>query len=428
MYGRKSLRAALVFASATGMLALASANVGAVPVTGVRAIVEGRDGPLPAVMERRIEAGVGTVGEQILIGRDTEEVRAHSDEYARVTTDILDRILYGYTVERLSVMADETTDIYVRLVPYGPVVESVRTEIHYGNLAQAVIPYVHADIGSIAGQAEQILIGVPTDSLDWSAGIVERTMRERLEDRLPEFTVRTELEGEANPVLHVYLVPTGDIVRRTETNIVSDTLPTAVFWSLKKKFDNYVKVFEGVPAAFVSRHESEILADVQTELNETRAHARFGVALTPALLTGANLELRIDAETDSYTVKADGYIDMGRTDSEVALRLHMGYRRGKHEYFIETELYPETYTWRFYPSYAYRMTPSTTIAYQFNLNESEHRTRIVQDFGDKWHLRLQRDWKGRRNEFGLGYDIHDYVTLEYIFDDDDNWLRVIGHM
>lgn len=43
-------------------------------------------------------------------------------------------------------------------------------------------------------------------------------------------------------------------------------------------------------------------------------------------------------------------------------------------------------------------------------------------------LRFDRDLTNQDDEVGLTYRIHEYVGLEYIVSDHDQWLRIIGYL
>lgn len=411
------------------MVMAAPLLIAAAPVTDIQVQLTGAAGPLPPALARRMTASVTTISDHIFVGKDTEEISARKDAYEQAAGDIVNRVLYGYTVDHLSLEVGPVSTLYVTLRPYGATVEQVQVEMDYGNLPPLARQYVAEDIKNVKLQIDQILLGAPVDSLDWADAVTQSIIRSRLEDELPEFIPQVEVQGGVQTKVKVYLVPQGDIVRRTQTEIQSDTLPSTVFWTTKRYYNGYLAGFEGVPVAFLARHEKEILADITTSLEKSQAHKTFGVVMTPELHIGSNTELDIQANSDRYVIRGEGYLDMGHKDNTVGFRLHTGYNLGRgNELYLETEFYPDNYEWRFYPSYAYHLNENTSFGYQYNIKDHDSRLWVRQHFGSRWHIRAQRDLREKRNEFGLGYDIHSNLTLEYIFDNDDNWLRVIGHV
>ena len=50
-------------------------------------------------------------------------------------------------------------------------------------------------------------------------------------------------------------------------------------------------------------------------------------------------------------------------------------------------------------------------------------------FGEKVALRYDHDWGKKENEYGLSYKIHNYITLEYVYNDEEGkWLRLIANL
>lgn len=46
---------------------------------------------------------------------------------------------------------------------------------------------------------------------------------------------------------------------------------------------------------------------------------------------------------------------------------------------------------------------------------------------DRWLLRYEYRWSDQKGEAAVRYRMHDFLSLEYAVDKDDNWLRIIGN-
>ena len=44
----------------------------------------------------------------------------------------------------------------------------------------------------------------------------------------------------------------------------------------------------------------------------------------------------------------------------------------------------------------------------------------------RWQLRYEYRWADELGEAALRYRMHDFLSLEYVVDRHDNWLRLIG--
>ena len=69
------------------------------------------------------------------------------------------------------------------------------------------------------------------------------------------------------------------------------------------------------------------------------------------------------------------------------------------------------------------------VGYKYNFLNNENHVFGVIPFGEQFALRYDRNFKTRDNEFGLSYKIHNYMTLEYVYNDKDGkWLRIIANL
>lgn len=421
----KGLRVAAALCFMTAVTAVAQAE----PVESVTVTLSGSRQPLPAVLAKRMTAAVQTAADKLYVGADTEAVTAGEATYKKVTTDIIDRILYGYTVESLEITPGVNSHLDVRLRPYGQTIQSVAVSVEYGNLTPVAQEMVARDVAFVEPRIEQILLGAPLDSLDWASAVTSQLVRNELEGALPEFIPQVEITPGIQTKVKVYLIPQGAVIRHGSTEISSNTLPSTVFYATKRYYDDYLVGLEGVPVAFVARHESDLLNFIQQGLDNSRASQRFGITMKPTLQLGTDLLLKIQVDSSRYIVRAEGYLDMGtETDHNVGIKLFTGIKQGKGDWYLETNFFPDDYKWAFYPSYAYHFTEDTTMAYQYNLFDKYSRMWLRQDIGARWHVRAQRDFEIKHNEFGLAYDLNNYLTLEYVVNEDDNWLRLIGYV
>ena len=99
--------------------AMATSAVQAAPIESITATVTGEGTPLPPVLAKRMQAAVQTAADHIYVGKDTAEVAASTDAYRRVTADIINRILYGYTVDGMTITPGVNGQLAVTVKPYG---------------------------------------------------------------------------------------------------------------------------------------------------------------------------------------------------------------------------------------------------------------------------------------------------------------------
>lgn len=423
------MKGALIGCTFSALL-LASLTVYAAPISTVDVMIQGTGGhALPAPLQKRMEVGMQAANKHILLGKDTEEISMQLLSYEQVEREVASRLLYGYHVTDLRIRPGAVTQVAVEVEPYGEVVQEIDLQLDYGNLSPLAVSLLQEDLQKATERAQEMLLGAPLDAMDWLEAVVQTSMREALHDRVPEFTVKIEVKPGTRSMLKIYMIPQGETVRKTEVNVVSDTLPTSIFWNTKKYFENRLAELEGLPVAFVGRHVPTLQQRIQEELNSSSAVKRFHVDMRPEVFAGNTTKLVIHANSDKYVVQAEGRLDMGKKERNVSLLLHTGVMlTPKHEVYLQTEFYPEDYTWKFLPSYQYHITKATDFAYQYDIKEKDHRIRLEQSLNDVWYIKAQRTWRAKENEFTVGYHIHPYLSAEYILNSDEYWFRLIGHI
>ena len=107
----------------------------AAEIRSVRADVSCVGGEIPPSVSRRIRASIEAIGGRVLTGKEDRPFLLDPGVYDKVLADIVNRVVVGYIVSDIQVSYGEDTRIHVTLQPIGRIIQSVDTEIEYGNLA-----------------------------------------------------------------------------------------------------------------------------------------------------------------------------------------------------------------------------------------------------------------------------------------------------
>ena len=410
------------------MVTLGIPSVYGAPVQTVDVDLHSTTGTIPAALKARMVASIQGAATYMFQGKEDYHIKESLDAYTIATTDVVDRILYGYTVKTISMDVGESMLIHLALEPYGKVVQSLETKINYGNISPYGQSLMKTDLGSIQPRLEQMLLGASLDSLDWITPLAQKAVRTELEGALPEFTPQIDVVGGDTAKATVYLVPNGNSVSRTEVTIQSNTLPSVFFYTMRQYYEKKLRQLEGLPVSFVRRHQMMIEKEIQGELNKSRGVTQFGVTMIPTLEVGSETTLQIHVDSSKYILRGEGYLDMGRGVDSVGLRLYTGVHDGTHDWYVETEFLPNRLEWSFKPSYGYQFTKETKIGYQYGVPNHHQYGIVQQNIGNRWNARYERDMTAKANEFALSYDVHEYLRLEYVWGDHDRWLRLIGRI
>lgn len=410
-----------------GMSGTASAQGSSVEAVTVS--ITAGDVPPPPRVIKRMEQSVATVGEHVLAGRKLAEVESGRGNYEKVIKEVFDRVLVGYSVQEVTITPGETTNIAVRLAPWGDIVRRVVLETDMGIVAPPVTELVRQDMGDIEGKIGQVLIGMPVESVDWASSVSKSVIREILAAQLPEFRANLEINAGAVTTVKLSLTPIGPLVQDARVTLRSRTIPNFLLLEARPVVEEAAQVMRGLPVAFVERHSDYFRQSITGVAMAQPMVSRYSLNLTSNLKPGVDSELAIYAETAKYKVALEGYLDMGRKTDNTSARLHVGtYLGKKDELFAEITFIPGTMTWIFAPGFGHRLGPQTEAGYKYNFSDKAGLIWLKQELGGNWSLRLERTPLSGNNEFAIRYKLHEFLTAEYIFTTNDHWLRLVGNL
>lgn len=388
---------------------------------------------LPVLAQKRIAASLETVGNHVFIGRDDGEIRANLDEYDRTVNDIMNRVLVGYTVDTLQLLPGPETRLRVTVRPWGDTIRSVQVRMDYGALPPLGTKLAGQDVAQAQSMIENLLIGLPVDALDWANGAVQGVMEAELERLLPEFYPHIVINAQQDAAVTVYFLPKLPVIRNVDVDIDAENLPKVIFLNTRKNLETTYQGLEGLPVAFVKRHSQEIQDAVAADLARQWVIKQYKLNVTPTLNVGDDFTITVHSTTNFYDIQAGIYLDVSRDDAphgdDTVFTTLVGRKIGPHhEVYGKFEFMPSSVDWNFMPGYFYRWGRGQQLGYQFETDDDSHHFWYRLPLGNLWRLRLDRDVTHDENEIGLLYRLHEYVGLEYVFTDHDQWLRVIGYL
>lgn len=386
--------------------------------------------PPPDRIAKRMVASVNTVGEHVLIGRRMAEVAAGQASYERIVKEVFDRILVGYSVETVSIKPGVETDVILELAPWGEVVREVALEVDFGSISPELITLIKSDMGDVETRVSNVLIGLPIDAVDWAGGVSKTVIQEIMAEQLPEFRTNFEIESGTRTIVKVSLVPAGSTIQDVHVNLLSHTIPNVMMSSIEAVFDDGAKKLNGLPVAFVERHREYFTEKFQTAASQHHMARSYGLTLTSSIIPGTDTIINVKAETTKYNIWLEGYLDVGRNEHDnTSARLHAGkYFSSRDEVYAEVNFFPSTVAWEFMPGWSHRIGNDTFVGVKYNSSGNEATLTLNQVISPDWSLRAERRTDAGVNEVGLRYRLHDHLSAEYIFSDEESWLRLVGHL
>jgi len=262
----------------------------------------------PARIAKRMAASVATIGENVLVGRKVNEIVDKKDSYEKLVKEVFDRILVGYSVQKVIISPGSTTNIAVEIVPWGEVVNDVVLEIDFGGMSPELAALVKQDMGDIEDRVSNVLIGLPVDAVDWAGGVSKSVIRELLTAQLPEFRSNFEIIPGSRTVVKLSLIPQGAVVQDVRVSLRSHTIPNLLLLRARPNVEQAAKSLNGLPVAFIERHRDYFTAKLAAAAAEYPLVRRYALTVTPVINAGSNTEIVLDVDTDKYNVSLEGYL------------------------------------------------------------------------------------------------------------------------
>ncbi len=409
----------------------ASPDVMAAQIQNIDVSVSSVQGEIPDSVGKRIEASISAIGNRVFVGKDDSLFRLNKPQYDKVLADIVNRVVIGYIVSDLQVDYGSQTSISVRLQPVGEIIQTVQTEIDYGNLTPQAASYVQKDTAEIPTLMSELLTGLPVDSVGWAESVSESAGRNLIERILPEFDAKFEVQSGRETKVRIFLIPKGEIVRTGELSFRKTTIPRLLMFRAATHAEDAMKGLEGLPVNFVSRHAQEISGHMKEILLEDPFIKKYEIEIETELFVGERSILKVDALTDHWTIKTEAWLDAGRDGNKnYAFRGILGHYIGKRDVlFSEVRIYPGPMDWNLYGGIAHRFGNAFDAGYKYDFVEDSSHMFGVIPFGEKIAFRFDRDFSKKENEYGLSYKIHNYMTIEYVYNEEEGkWLRLIANL
>ena len=383
----------------------------------------------PIRVVRRMSESVKTIGEHLLLGHSTIEVNQRRDHYERLVRDVFERVLIGYTIEKVEITPGLVTEIQIYIAPWGDTVREVEVKVDYNGIATEALALIQEDMGKLELKIETALLGLPVDAVDWATGVARELIRELLQRQLPEFHFSLDVEAGAATAVRLSLFPTGELVRETRVSLRSTTLPNLLLVHARPAVELEAASLRGLPVAYVERRLSYFTEKVRLAAQNDPVVHQFDLAVVPLVRPGTDAEVAVSVEAETYRISAEVFLDIGRDRDNISGKAHIGRKLGRQdEVFLELKVLPGTMTWEFMPGWGHRFGNDTWAGIRYRTNDQQWAGWLEQNLGGRWSLRAERWPNLNRNEVGIRYKLHDFLSAEFVLSNELQWLRLVGHL
>ncbi len=403
-----------------------------VDIQEVEAVVQA-DGNLPLPVQQRMEKSVQAIGEQLLEGKSLEAVSQDRKQYENIILQVFDKVLVGYTVNAVELKPGENTQIRVTILPWQDKITQVHTKVTVEGMSPELAQLLYQDVAGMDEIFSNSLQGLPIAAVDWTHGLLKKQVNAFLQQRAPEFRADFDVNVAEDTQVNVVLYPLLPVVRTVDLSMHSDTMLNAGLLLRRDKMQNRINQLIGLPVPFVARHRQEMEAYLEDILNQDKIFQAWDMTTQVTIAPGEKLAVMSRTDSGLYRVRLEGRADIGnshgnREDTSLQARLHLGRRlSSRDEFFVRMNVYPQSMKLDWNLGYGYNLPTGTDLTLLYDFTNSAIGVEAQQKLADRLYVRYAYRAVDHRNEYALGYRLHDFLALEYARDPYNSWLRFIGY-
>lgn len=399
------------------------------PIENVSVQVVDTNGGTSRILLDKMSGSMQVVADQLFLDKDDVAVSAAAEDYKRLLTEIGDRVFTGYELNGVQLEPGVYTKIVLYARPWNRIISRPVIDLQFSGVEPQTAELLQLRIPSLKRELEQAISGASEDAGDWAGGVLRRMVRRQVEASLPEFKAAVDvLQENGGTVVQVVIYPVGQLVRNVAYELRSEAIPNILLMELKYKYAAECDKLRGLPVTYVQAHKSELERSLTDKLLAEKAVRNFNLQPVVRLTPGADLGVNIMINSDDYKLWFEGYGDIGRDKDNLSGKAHVGkFLSPRDEAFGEAEVILDDVQWRFGAGYA-RYWGKSVWSYMRRMPVGDNDYKLEYNLSPKWRLRAEHFSGDDRNEFGVRYRIHEFLSAEYVYGGDEFYLRIIGNL
>lgn len=399
------------------------------PIEDVAVQVVDTSGGTSPVLLHKMSSSMQVVANQLFIDKDDGAIAAAEGDYKRLLTEIGDRVFTGYELVDVRLEAARQTRITLLARPWGATISQPVIDLQFSGVEAETAALLSERIPELKEQLKAAISGASVDAGDWAGGVLRRMVRSQVEEALPEFRAAVDVLQEGDRTLvQVVIYPVGQLVTNIKYELRSEAIPNILLMDLKYKYAAECDKLRGLPLAYVKHHQAELEKMLMEKLLAESSVREFELRPVVKLEPASNMPVSIMINSDKYKVWFEGYGDVGRDNENLSGKAHVGkFISPKEEIFGEAEVVLDHVNWRFGAGYS-RYWGKSVWSYTRRMPVGDDNYRLEYNLSPKWRLRAEYFTGDDRNEFGVRYRIHEFLSAEYVYGGDEFYLRIIGNL
>lgn len=399
------------------------------PIEDIAVQVVDTGGGTSQVLLEKMSSSMQVVANQLFIDKDDVAVAAAAADYKRLLAEIGDRVFTGYELVDVRLEAAPQTRITLFARPWSATISQPVIDLQFSGVEPETAALLAQRIPALREQLETAISGASVDAGDWAGGVLRRMVRREVEQALPEFRAAVDVLQEGKRTLvQVVIYPVGQLVTNIKYELRSEAIPNILLMELKYKYANECDKLRGLPVEYVKHRQNEIEQMLTAKLLAEQAVREFGLQPVVKLEPATNMAVSIMINSDKYKLWFEGYGDIGREKDNLSGKAHVGkFVSPKDEIFGEAEVILDNVDWQFGAGYS-RYWGKSVWSYTRRMPMGDNDYRFEYNLSPKWRLRAEHFSGENRNEFGVRYRIHEFLSAEYVYGGKEFYMRIIGNL
>ena len=399
------------------------------PIEDVAVQVVDTGGGTSQVLLEKMSSSMQVVANQLFIDKDDVAVAAAAADYKHLLTEIGDRVFTGYELVDVRLEAAPQTRITLFARPWSATISQPVIDLQFSGVEPETAALLAQRIPALREQLETAISGASVDAGDWAGGVLRRMVRREVEQALPEFRAAVDVLQEGKRTLvQVVIYPVGQLVTNIKYELRSEAIPNILLMELKYKYANECDKLRGLPVEYVKHRQKEIEQMLTAKLLAEQAVREFDLQPVVKLEPATNMAVSIMINSDKYKLWFEGYGDIGREKDNLSGKAHVGkFVSPKDEIFGEAEVILDNVDWQFGAGYS-RYWGKSVWSYTRRMPMGDNDYRFEYNLSPKWRLRAEHFSGENRNEFGVRYRIHEFLSAEYVYGGKEFYMRIIGNL
>lgn len=417
----------LTLAAMTSFLPLQQAF--SMPIEQVYVQVVDVTGGTSVPLINKMSTSMQLVAQQLLLDRDTDAINVAKQEYAALLSDIADRVLTGYYLQSTELTVDKESELVLKIRPWSETIEDVQVDLQFSGIEEQTSELLESKLPTLKKQLNDTIKGASVDASDWADGVLRKMVRQQVEEALPDFKVAVDLVNEGSKtVVQVIVYPVGQLVRNVNYSMRSDAIPNILLMKLKYKYADECNKLRGLPVNYVESQRQEIEEFLLGKLRNEPDILKYNLKPYVHIVPNTDMGVEILIGSDKYKIWFEGYGDIGRGEENLSGKAHFGkFISPKEEAFGEVEVVLDDVDWNFNVGYT-RYWGKSGWTYARRIPDGENNFRLEYYLDPQWRLRAEHFANRNRNEYGVRYRIHEFLSAEYVYGGDEFYLRIIGNL